>query len=189
MNCFRQTWRTVRVPAILGLAHCLFWFGMGAELPFVNQQDSSSASDSKRTQEQTASEAAEASAASTIERMLLTQSERWNAKDIEGFMGSYLKSEKLTFSAGGKTTRGWQATLDRYKEKYPPEKMGKLTFDHLEVELLNDSAALVLGEWHLQFNKKNEQTGKSKADGNFSLVLKKLSNGWKIIHDHSSSLE
>jgi len=122
-------------------------------------------------------------------QILTKQAERWNAKDIEGFMGTYWKSEKLTFCAGGKTTRGWQATLDRYKANYPPEKMGKLTFDNLETTMLNESAAFVLGQWHLQFAEKNEETGKLRADGNFSLVLRKLEDEWKIVHDHSSSIE
>ena len=117
-----------------------------------------------------------------IEKILTRQAQCWNDKDIVGFMQTYWKSEQLTFSAGGKTTRGWQATLDRYKAKYPPEKMGELTFDHLETTLLGNESALVLGHWHLQING-------TRLDGNFSLVLKKMEGNWKIIHDHSSSLE
>ena len=72
--------------------------------------------------------------------------------------------------------------IKRYKTKYPPEKMGRLTFDHLEITALGKTSALVLGEWHLDVNGK-------KADGNFSLVLRKMKGAWRIIHDHSSSLE
>ena len=117
-----------------------------------------------------------------IENILNAQAKCWNDKDLEGFMQTYWKSEHLTFSGGGKTTRGWQATLDRYKEKYPPEKMGELTFDHLETSMLGQEAALVIGEWHLKMPDSN-------ADGNFSLVIKKIDGNWKIIHDHSSSIE
>ena len=127
-----------------------------------------------------------------IESILSAQAGHWNKKDIDGLMQTYWQSEDLTFSAGGKTTRGWQATLDRYKKKYPPEKMGELTFDHLETTLLSPSSALVLGQWHLKFPpsaQADEANAKTRADGNFSLVLRKLESGWKIIHDHSSSLE
>ncbi|MCH2183050.1 MAG: DUF4440 domain-containing protein [Mariniblastus sp.] len=120
--------------------------------------------------------------AEEIEQLLKKQVECWNREDIDGFMQTYWKSDKLTFSGGGKTTRGWQATLDRYKESYPPGSMGKLHFDGLEVDPLSKRVALVLGRWHLDL--KGE-----KKDGNFSLVLKKLKNGWKIVHDHSSTLE
>ena len=117
-----------------------------------------------------------------IEMILTRQTKCWNNKDIEGFMATYWRSEDLTFSSGGKTTRGWQATLDRYKAKYPPEKMGRLSFDNLETTMLGKKAALVLGQWHLNFNEQN-------LDGNFSLVLRKIDGNWKIIHDHSSSFD
>lgn len=117
-----------------------------------------------------------------LKSILSVQAKCWNNEDIEGFMQTYWKSEDLTFSSGGKTTRGWQATLDNYKKRYPVGNMGQLTFDHLEITLLSDDAALVLGQWHLAYEDNNR-------DGNFSLVLRKLDGNWKIVHDHSSLLE
>lgn len=117
----------------------------------------------------------------TITQLLTVQTEAWNAGNIEKFMETYWKSEKLTFSSGGNTTRGWQATLDRYKKSYSTrEKMGVLHFDELEVTIIESQTALVLGNWHLRF------ADGTKADGNFSLVVTKIDNAWKIIHDHSS---
>jgi ketosteroid isomerase-like protein len=120
--------------------------------------------------------------AQEIDSVLSAQAKCWNNKDINGFMETYWKSENLTFSGGGKTTRGWQATLERYKTRYPAAKMGSLRFDDQEITLLSDSAALVLGSWHL------DQEG-TKSDGNFSLVMRKIDGAWKIIHDHSSVQE
>lgn len=114
--------------------------------------------------------------------LLRAQAECWNRGDIDGFMETYWKSENLTFSGGGKTTRGWTATRDRYKARYPRDKMGTLKFDQLETSLLSDGVALVLGRWYL------DQQG-TKVEGNFTLVLKKFDDGWKIVHDHSSTLE
>ncbi len=119
-----------------------------------------------------------------LEALLVAQDECWNRGDLEGFMATYWKSEDLTFSGSGSTTRGWQQTYDRYVARYhPPEKMGQLHFDGLETTLLGDSAALVLGNWHLLM------TDGETRDGNFSLVMSKMDDGWKIIHDHSSTLE
>ncbi len=123
-----------------------------------------------------------------IEQILTTQAGCWNDGDIEAFMETYWKSEELTFSSGGKTTRGWQGTLDNYKKAYPKDKMGTLTFDGLETTMLSDESALVLGNWHLVLPAK-EGTEDVKKDGNFSLVLRKLEGVWKIVHDHSSTLE
>jgi len=126
-----------------------------------------------------------------IESVLKTQADCWNDGDIEGFMETYWNSEDLTFSSSGKTTRGWQATLDNYKKSYPRDKMGTLTFDGLEVTMLSEESALVLGKWHLSIPQKDKKKDEAdeKKDGNFSLVLRKLDGDWKIIHDHSSTLK
>jgi beta-aspartyl-peptidase (threonine type) len=95
-------------------------------------------------------------------------------------MDHYLRADALTFSSGGKTTRGWTQTVDRYRERYPTrDKMGRLTFSGLEITPLSDAAALVLGQWNLQ------REGDSLS-GNFSLVMRKVADRWLIIHDHTS---
>ncbi len=118
-----------------------------------------------------------------LTEILTRQTTAWNQGDLQTFMQTYWKSDELTFSSGGKTTRGWQATLDNYVKGYaPPKEMGHLNFDHLEISLLNPEAALILGHWHLKMSKGDNR------DGNFSLVVKKIDGQWKIIHDHSSSM-
>ena len=65
-----------------------------------------------------------------IKKLMTTQSEAWNRGDIDGFMTTYWKSEKLQFIGSKGATYGWQNTLDRYKKSYPSkEAMGFLTFD------------------------------------------------------------
>lgn len=121
-----------------------------------------------------------ADVAKVLSGLVQTQAKAWNRGDIEAFMETYWKSEKLTFSSGGKTQRGWQTTLNGYKNRYPNRKiMGKLTFSELEVQLLGDSAALMLGRWQLD---RDDPIG-----GNFSLVWKKIDSKWLIVHDHTSS--
>lgn len=119
--------------------------------------------------------------AAEIINVLELQAAAWNRGDILEFMETYWKDDRLTFSGGGQTMRGWQATLERYQQNYPREKMGQLRFDQIECELLAADAALVLGDWHLDIQ------GERK-DGNFSIVLRKIDGRWLIIHDHSSTL-
>lgn len=116
-----------------------------------------------------------------IAKLLQTQVDCWNDGDIDGFMETYWNSEELTFSSGGQTTRGWQATIDRYKLRYSTRAlMGRLTFSELEVNMIGADAAFVLGRWALERESDNPK-------GNFSLVLKRIDGAWKIVHDHSSS--
>jgi ketosteroid isomerase-like protein len=58
--------------------------------------------------------------------------------------------------------------------------MGQLEFSDLEITLLGESAAVVLGRWELKRKQDNPR-------GVFTLVLRKANDGWKIIHDHTSS--
>lgn len=115
-----------------------------------------------------------------IVEILEKQDAAWNEGDIEGFMVPYWHSEHLTFSAGGKVTRGWQSTLDRYRKKYPDgAAMGRLFFSDLEILGLGEDHALVLGRWSLDREK--------PVAGAFSLVMRRDGATWIIIHDHTSS--
>jgi len=112
--------------------------------------------------------------------VLEIQEKAWNDGDIEEFMEYYWKSEDLTFSFGGNVTRGWQQTLDRYRERYPtPDDMGETHFKNLEVFPLGDSAALVLGEYYLAREM-------NPLQGYFSVVFRNIDSRWVVIHDHTS---
>lgn len=119
-----------------------------------------------------------------IRAVLTAQDEAWNRGDLDGFMKTYWKSDKLRFYSGGTVTSGWQATLDRYRKRYQAEgkEMGKLTFTDLEIEVLGPDSAMARGRWKLVLSKE-------KPEGLFTLILKKFPDGWKIVHDHTSAAE
>ena len=118
--------------------------------------------------------------ADRITDVLHRQARAWNNGDVVSFMAHYLKSDELTFSSGGQTVRGWQATLDRYRRRYPDRAaMGELRFSDLEITVLSRDAALVLGRWHLHRDD-------GDVGGNFSLVFVKSGGRWLIRHDHTS---
>lgn len=115
-----------------------------------------------------------------ITSVLIAQRQAWNRGDIEGFVDHYLKSDALTFSADGTTTRGWDATLQRYYKRYPDRQaMGQLQFDELEIVSLGQDSAYVLGRWHLEREPKN-------IGGRFTLVVRLIHDRWVIVHDHTS---
>ena len=122
---------------------------------------------------------------SAIKHVLTAQQDAWNRHDLNAFMSGYWNSPELTFFSGAKETRGWQATLERYRATYssPSHEMGKLDFSDLRIEMLGPEAAFVLGAWHLTMpDGKNPQ-------GRFTLIFRKFGDGWKIIHDHTSAAE
>jgi ketosteroid isomerase-like protein len=122
---------------------------------------------------------------SEIEHVLRTQQEAWNRHDLEGFMAGYWNSPDLTFFSGAKENHGWQGTIERYRARYasPGHEMGKLEFSGSRIEMLGAEAAFVRGSWQLTMS-----DGKT-LHGLFTLVFRKFPEGWKIVHDHTSSAD
>ena len=122
-----------------------------------------------------------------VRKVLDDQVAAWNTGRLEEFMKGYWRSEELTFFSGGKRLQGWEATLERYRQTYQAggKEMGHLDFSNLDIRLLgpakNASAAVVRGEWKLQF-----RDGRT-AGGIYTLIFRRFSDGWKIIHDHTSA--
>lgn len=117
-----------------------------------------------------------------IRAILDKQVEAWNRRDLEGFMTAYWQASELSFYSGGTKTYGWQQTIERYRLRYQSEgrDMGQLDFADLQIEMLSPTSAFVRGHWHLKM--KDGDPG-----GLFTLIFRKLPNGWKIVHDHTSS--
>lgn len=113
-----------------------------------------------------------------IRAVLDRQQADWNRGDLVAFMSGYEDADTTTFM--GKTiTRGYGSVLENYKKRYPDaEARGVLRFSEIEIRMLNTDAALVLGKFELE--------RKQPASGRFTLVFKKTSRGWKVIHDHTS---
>ena len=114
-----------------------------------------------------------------IQTILDRQKTAWNRGNIEGFMEDYWKSKNFTFQSGNNRLHGWNALLSRYEKSYSGEKMGKLDFTDIEIKVLSNDIAYVLGRWKLAFID-------SSNEGLFTIIFNRKPEGWKIIHDHTS---
>lgn len=122
---------------------------------------------------------------SAVEHVLRTQQDAWNRHDLDAFMSGYWNSPELTFFSGAKESKGWQATVDRYRAAYQGagKEMGKLEFSELRIEPLGPDAAFVRGTWQLTM------TDGKTPHGRFTLIFRKFSDDWKIVHDHTSAAD
>ena len=119
--------------------------------------------------------------ANDVRAVLQAQQESWNRGDIDGFMNGYAHTDSIVFVSGDDVTRGWQTVRDRYKAKYSDRaRMGELTFSNLEITLIDADAALADGRWKLK-------RASDQPHGRFTLLLRRLPEGWRIVHDHTSS--
>ena len=118
--------------------------------------------------------------APAIRHVLQAQVVAWNKGDIDRFMAAYAHSAETTFVSGDEVTRGWQTVRDRYAKKYHGrEAMGQLTFSGLTILPISDDAAMVLGSWRLKRQS-------DSPHGKFTLLFRKLPEGWRIVLDHTS---
>ena len=116
-----------------------------------------------------------------IQSVLSAQRDAWNRGDIDAFMNGYARSGSTVFVSEDEVGRGWETVRDRYRLKYSDRaKMGTLSFSDIEVTMLSPDSAVVLGLWRLK-------RANDEPHGRFTLIFKRLPEGWRIIHDHTSA--
>jgi uncharacterized protein (TIGR02246 family) len=116
-----------------------------------------------------------------IQSVLSAQQDAWNRGDIDAFMNGYAKSASTVFVSEDEVRRGWETVRDRYRIRYSDRaKIGTLSFSDIEVTMLSPDAAVVLGRWRLK--RTNDE-----PHGRFTLIFKRLPEGWRIVHDHTSA--
>jgi len=117
-----------------------------------------------------------------VSKIFMQQEKDWNDGDIDAFMTSYWKSEQLQFGGSSGITRGWNATIARYKIVYPDkDAMGKLTFEIKDLTKHSRKVISLTGSWSLQ--RKTDAPG-----GHFLLIWRKIKGKWLIVADHTSAL-
>jgi uncharacterized protein (TIGR02246 family) len=116
-----------------------------------------------------------------IQSVLRTQQDAWNRGDIDAFMNGYARSASTVFVSEDEVKRGWEIVRDRYRLRYSDHtKMGTLSFSDIEVTMLSPDTAAVLGAWRLK-------RANDEPHGRFTLIFKRLPEGWRIVHDHTSA--
>lgn len=116
---------------------------------------------------------------SEVRALLDTQAAAWNRGDIPAFMVGYWRSPDLSFVGSDGLRRGYAAVEARYLTAYPDAAArGALSFEVIEVRPLGCGNSLVIGSYHLE--------RAEPADGTFTLLLQRRSEGVRVVHDHTS---
>jgi ketosteroid isomerase-like protein len=114
-----------------------------------------------------------------IRAVLDGQASAWNRGDLEGFMRGYWRSDELVFSSPTGETRGWTATLERYRQSYPTrEKMGQLSFENLRIARPSEDQAEVSGRYRLK-------RSDGVHAGRFYLKMRRTDGAWVIVRDRT----
>jgi uncharacterized protein (TIGR02246 family) len=115
-----------------------------------------------------------------VRAVLDEQVRAWNDGNLAEFVRTYSPE---TIFVGKEVTRGNAGVLERYRRNYPTlERMGTLEFTQVEVRMLGEDHASVLGRFQLRRN----PAGGGDAQGIFTLVMKRSGKTWTILLDHTS---
>jgi uncharacterized protein (TIGR02246 family) len=106
----------------------------------------------------------------------------WNRGDLEGFLSDYAPESTTTFIDGRRARHGFDFIRNNYARRFAPgAPRDTLHFEEVEARHLSPTLALVTARFVLQ------RADSVSASGPFTLVMERRPEGWKILHDHSSS--
>ncbi|CAM3652708.1 YybH family protein [Parendozoicomonas haliclonae] len=112
------------------------------------------------------------------------QATDWSKGDIEAYMEAYWKSDKLRFAFNNTIDYGWQTTLDGYRKAYKDKAaMGSLTFTPIEIQVFDDSNAIIFGRYRVDRLKNGEP---DVLEGLVTTQFRKIGGQWLIVSDHTS---
>jgi beta-aspartyl-peptidase (threonine type) len=124
----------------------------------------------------------EAEIRSLLIEQIQHSADAWNRGDLDAFVGDYAHDSTTTFMAAGHARRGFDFIRGNYAPRFAPgAQRDSLSFEELDARPLSPALALLTGRFILH------RGGSVTASGPFTLVLERRSDGWKILHDHSSS--
>src|ERR1700741_1924593 len=107
----------------------------------------------------------------------------WNRHELDAYLDGFLHSEELVMVVEGESVRGWDLLSKALHNGYPnPQEMGTLTVDRMQVQMLAPDLGFVLIWYSVVFPKK-------KQFGTDTIIVKKVSEGWREMISHTSFVE
>jgi len=121
-----------------------------------------------------------------LTRVITAQLERsaldWNRGDLDGFLSDYAPESTTTFVEGGHARQGIDFIRGNYAPRFSPgARRDSLHFEEVKARSLSPTLALVTARFILQ------RGSETTASGPFTLIMERRPEGWKILHDHTSS--
>ena len=106
----------------------------------------------------------------------------WNRGDFAGFLSLYAPDSGTTYVDGRRAQRGIAWIREHYAPAFAPgATRDSLVVQELVARPLSTTLALVTARYVLY------RGSEITASGPFTVVMEERTDGWKILHDHSSS--
>ena len=118
----------------------------------------------------------------SLQQQFFRSAQAWNRGDLDAFLSDYAPDSAPTFVAGGHVQRGFAFIRSRYAPSFAPgAARDSLRFEEFSVRPISEGFALVTARYVLYSN------ARTASSGPFTLLMQQRPEGWKILHDHTSS--
>ena len=119
---------------------------------------------------------------SSIQQQFSRSADAWNRGDLDAFMSDYAPDSLTSYVSGGHLVKGVDLIRSHYAPRFAPgATRDSLRFEEFNVRPLSSTLTLVTARFILY------NTEGTTASGPFTLVMERQSDGWKILHDHTST--
>ena len=119
-----------------------------------------------------------------IQAALDASAAAWSAGDLDRFMTCYEDAPATTYVSSTRFVQGYQAIRAMYAERFgggDQAKMGQLSLEILDLQLLDQRHAYMVGRFHLR----RQAAVGGDASGLTTLLFTQTARGWRIVADHS----
>jgi len=163
----------LRTFSILTIVFCAPWLATPiaadskSKLDTINQQKAAGAPDPEKE----------------IYDQMMKMLDAWNRHDLDAYLDGFLHSDDIVLVVDGETIRGWDLLSKAFHSGYPNrEEMGTVFFDRVQVQMLGPDLGFVLIWYSIAFPKK-------KQFGTDTIIVKKITEGWREMISHTSFVE
>ena len=116
-----------------------------------------------------------------VDSLLAESAAAWNRGDLAGFLIWYERAPSTSFVGASGRLQGWDAIRARYRPWFEKgADRDSLRFEELSARSIGPGLGLATARYVLF------ERDSTTSTGMFTLVLEETSEGWRIIHDHSS---
>lgn len=116
----------------------------------------------------------------SVRAMLSASADAWNRGDLDGFVSIYANAPSTSFMTPDGPIHGIDSIRAAYAPAFDGGVRDSLRFENLTVRPIPPLMAVVTGRYVL------ERGDSLSSNGWFTLVLRRVNEGWRVVHDHSS---
>ncbi len=117
----------------------------------------------------------------SVTAMLERSADAWNRGDLDAFMSDYSSASTTSFMTPDGPVYGPEQIRTGYEPAFAADaRRDSLRFEDLNIRRLPPLIGLATGRYVLH------RDGRVTATGWFTVVLRRVGDGWRIVHDHSS---